>query len=214
MHSYEKHKVVSCYNLTARKYADKFVAELDEKPFDRFILDRFAKAIPPSETTYEMGCGPGQIARYLHHNHGLAITGLDDSVEMIRTAEKLHPMIPFVVGDMLNLDLPSNSVFGIVAFYSIVHFTLKEVAQALDEFYRVLKPGGIILFSYHVGNEIISINDFLETEGASTDWVFFETDDIVQIIKDKGITIEDVVTRYPYEGKEHGSRRCYTILRK
>ena len=42
----------------------------------------------------DIGCGPGQIARYLA-DHGAQAMGIDLSPEMVRLAQRLSPDIPF-----------------------------------------------------------------------------------------------------------------------
>lgn len=215
MPEYNSDGVKQCYDLSAEKYAEKFLHELDGKPFDRNILDRFAKLIPQKARVFEMGCGPGHIGAYLHNNHGVSVTGLDYSIGMIRIARQLNPGMLFIKGDMLSLDMADSSVDAIIAFYSIVHFSLKDAARALAEFVRVLKPDALALFSFHTGNEIISVENFLDVTGAKATWIPFEPDNIVNILRNiPSIAIEDVIIRYPYEGKEYPSRRCYILFRK
>ena len=53
------------YDNVAREYAENLYGELAGKPFDREILDRFAARVGNGEPVCDLGCGPGQIARYL-----------------------------------------------------------------------------------------------------------------------------------------------------
>ena len=54
------------YDSIAREYADTLFEELKGKPLDRALLNRFAEAVQPLGVAVDLGCGPGQIARYLH----------------------------------------------------------------------------------------------------------------------------------------------------
>jgi 2-polyprenyl-3-methyl-5-hydroxy-6-metoxy-1,4-benzoquinol methylase len=49
----------------ADEYARRIFNELQHKPLDRELLDRFAARIVGRGEVCDMGCGPGQIARYL-----------------------------------------------------------------------------------------------------------------------------------------------------
>ena len=57
-------------------------------------------------------------------------------------------------GSMLELDFPENSVDEILTVQSLEHLSRVEIHQALDLWYRILKPGGIV----H-----IDVPDFEET---------------------------------------------------
>ena len=88
------------YNQVATEYAEKFKDEMDDKPFDRDCLDRLAREVGDLGPICDLGCGPGQIARYLHRQ-GVDTLGVDLSPNMIAEAQRLNPEIPFHQGDML-----------------------------------------------------------------------------------------------------------------
>jgi trans-aconitate methyltransferase len=54
------------YDLVAENYAHQFRDEMDKKPFDRKMLDWLVEKVGGVGVICDMGCGPGQIARYLH----------------------------------------------------------------------------------------------------------------------------------------------------
>src|SRR6202043_1249562 len=102
-------------------YAAEFENELKRKPFDRKMLDWLVEKTEGSAPICDLGCGPGQVARYLH-TRGAAACGIDLSPEMVKCAQRLNPSIPFQQGDMLALARVADSTFrGIAAFYSIIH---------------------------------------------------------------------------------------------
>ena len=51
------------YDRIAGEYARRIFDELQHKPFDRQLLDRFAAQIPKNGQACDMGCGPGHVAR-------------------------------------------------------------------------------------------------------------------------------------------------------
>lgn len=91
----------------------------------------------------DVGCGLGNATRILaEHLSSGKIIGLDASDAMIQAASQrsTNPIIKFQVGDAMNLEFPDNS-FDAVYAERILHH-LKNPEKALQEFYRVLKPGG------------------------------------------------------------------------
>jgi len=67
--------------------------------------------------------------------------------------------IDFRTGDMERLDFPDASLVGVVAFYSIVHFAPAELDVVFREIRRVLVPGGLALLSFHIGDEVVHVDD-------------------------------------------------------
>jgi len=109
------------YDSVARVYAAHLASELSGKPLDRHLLNRFAEEMRGRGLVADLGCGPGHVARYLHQQ-GVTMVGIDLSPQMIEEARRLNPELEFRVGDMRTLDLSTESLTGVVAFYSIVHF--------------------------------------------------------------------------------------------
>jgi len=92
-------KLQADYDPVAEEYAEKFFHELQHKPFDRELLDRFATRVQGLGPVCDLGCGPGQIARYLHER-GVDAFGVDLSPAMVEVAQRLNPGIHFEQGDM------------------------------------------------------------------------------------------------------------------
>lgn len=204
----------SSYDRVAENYARQFRGEMDRKPFDRKMLEWLAEKIGGAGVICDMGCGPGQIARYLH-SRGVKVCGVDLSQAMVAQAQELNPAIPFQRGDMLNLsNVADNSYGGIAAFYSIVHLPRQKVVQALQELKRVLRPQGVLLLAFHIGQEIKHLDEFLDKE-VSLDFFFFETEEVKNYLRTAGFELEEVIERDPYaETVEHQSRRAYIFARK
>ena len=133
--------VVPSYDAIAEQYAEQYFDELDGKPFDREVLDRFAAAVKDRGRVCDLGCGPGQIARYLAA-HGVDAFGIDASASMVATARRLNPRLPFHQGDFFNLPLADGELASVAAFYCLIHCARGELRRAVAEIHRVLMPGG------------------------------------------------------------------------
>lgn len=200
------------YDPVAAEYAKRIYTELAYKPFDRELLDRFAKQVQALGPVCDMGCGPGQVARYLR-DQGVEVFGVDLSPGMLQEAKALNPDIDFFQGSMLALDFADEMWGGIAAFYSIIHIPRTEVTQALGEMKRVLRLGGLLLLAFHVGNEVVHLEEWWDKEVA-LDFVFFQRSEMENYLQMAGFTLEASLEREPYPDVEHQSRRAYILARK
>lgn len=98
----------------------------------------------------DAGCGPGHWTAFLARG-GREVCGVDLSAEFIETARRRHPDISFDVGSFRELPLASGSVGGILAWYSLIHTPPDGLPEILDEFARVLAPGGSLLLGFFDG---------------------------------------------------------------
>jgi SAM-dependent methyltransferase len=199
------------YDSVAAAYVEHLFSELAGKPLDRHLLNRFAEEVRERGTVGDFGCGPGHVARYLH-DQGVRTLGIDLSPEMVRWATQLNPRLEFRVGDIRDLDLADESLAGIVAFYSIIHLDPSELAGALRELRRVLVRGGVLLLSFHIGDDTIHLDE-LWGEPVSLDFHFLQPGAVTTALQSAGFLISESVEREPYEGAEYPSRRCYLFAR-
>ena len=205
--------VASGYDLVADEYARRISDELQHKPLDCRLLDRFAESVRDAGVACDLGCGPGHIARYLRQC-GIPVCGMDLSLGMVERARQLSPGIAFNQGDMRALPVHDNSWAGIAAFYAIVNLTPHEVIQALREMFRVLLPGGRLLLSFHIGKDTSQVEDLWDS-GAALEFHFFSVGTVAGYILGAGFEIEEVVEREPYAPEvEYQSCRAYIFVQK
>jgi SAM-dependent methyltransferase len=206
--------VRASYDRIAGTYACHYAKELAQKPLDRQFLNRFAGKVKGRGDVCDMGCGPGHVARYLRDSGVINAFGLDLSPGMVEQARELNPDITFEVGNMMDLDLQDESLVGIVAFYSIVNIPENLLLSVFGEMCRVLKPGGHLLLSFHIGDEVVQPGELLG-QPISMDFFFFQPAAITNQMEAAGFLVEDVVERAPYgPDVEYQSRRAYVFARK
>ena len=199
------------YDSAATAYAEYLVSELAKKPLDRHLLNRFAEETRGRGLVADVGCGPGHISKYLH-DQGVRVVGIDLSPEMIRCAASLNPDLEFRVGDMRALSLPAESLVGLVAFYSIVHLESAELDPVMLQLRRVLAPGGLALVSFHIGEEVIHVDDLFGAP-VNLDFRFHAPGTVIRAMRAARFAVIEHVEREPYAGAEYQSRRCYLLAR-
>lgn len=204
----------SSYDSVAEHYATEYLGELKRKPFDCQLLDDFAESVRDvndSGTVCELGCGPGQVARYLK-DRGVNMRGIDLSEEMVKIARRLNPDIPFETGDMSALNLADESLAALVLFYSIIHLKREEVTRAFQEMKRVLTPGGKIFLAFHGGEGELHRDEWYG-EAVSIDVSLFRADEMSRYLEAAGFADIRIVERDPYEF-EYPTKRVYAFASK
>ncbi|MFF3563603.1 class I SAM-dependent DNA methyltransferase [Streptomyces sp. NPDC002574] len=149
------------YDTVADSYADLTRHLLDESPEERAVLALFADLVRTrgAGPVADVGCGTGRITGHLRQLD-VDVFGIDLSPGMLDVARRDHPGVRFDPGSMTDLALADGSVAGLIAWYSLIHIPDDEIGAVLAHFRRVLRPGGPLLLSFHVGDE-----SRLKTEG-------------------------------------------------
>ena len=200
------------YDRLAENYTEHVFGELQHKPFDRQLLERFAASTAWGRVC-DMGCGPGHVARYLHIA-GADVFGLDLSPRMLEEARRLNPEITFREGDMLALDLADESLAGITAFYAIVNLSRLALPTVLGQMHRVLRRGGLLLLAFHAGDEKIEVSQ-LWGQLITMDFYFHDPQWIARLLETERFKVEESLMREPYAPEvEYQSRRAYIFARK
>lgn len=102
------------------------------------------------ERVLDFGCGAGRLTRGLraHFEH---YAGLDISESLIAKAREIHAALPnstFAVSSGAHLDMPNDSLDMVFSWGVLQHIADRGIAlDLLAEFVRVLRPGGLLVFS-------------------------------------------------------------------
>jgi SAM-dependent methyltransferase len=99
----------------------------------------------PGMNVLELGCGTGYFTRELARS-GAEIVAIDVSPELLDIAKSncSAPNVRYEIQDAGALSY-SDAMFDSVVGSSVLHHL--EIKEALQEIYRVLKPGGAIYFT-------------------------------------------------------------------
>ncbi len=94
----------------------------------------------PGSRVIDLGCGNGSLTEK-NARRGYLVTGIDDSEEMLRLAQKEHPGLKFLRGNAVTFHLKEQAdvVFSNAVFHWIDE---RDQQTMLSNIYRNLKQGG------------------------------------------------------------------------
>ncbi|MFX1561721.1 MAG: class I SAM-dependent methyltransferase [Promethearchaeota archaeon] len=148
-------------------------------------LEYFASLLPKGARILDAGCGCGvPIAKYLV-KQGFIVTGIDFSTSMLELARRQVPEAEFLEGDMTQLMFPDGSFEGVVSTYAIIHVQTEKHSIIFQNFYRVLRPGGI-LFVGTGSDEWEGTEDYM---GTTMFWSHPSREKSLSLVKQAGFEI-------------------------
>lgn len=200
------------YNLAAQKYDELFHNEMNEKKYDRTLLDDFASRFNRDSLVCDAGCGPSaHIGRYLF-DKGIKVIGVDISEKCVELARIYNPEMKFECADIGSMPFAENTFDGLISYYSIINTPKIYIGKLFSEFNRVLKPNGCLLVAAKAGTSEGYIDELL---GIKTKNYFshFTKEEIVSYFKDTGFSLEFIDQRNPYSF-EISNERIFAIGKK
>ncbi len=101
---------------------------------------------PDARNILDCGCGTGEHARYLHHDYGFDVDGLDLDGELVDIATRKNPAGSFTRGDMADFNL-GRQYDAVLCLFSAIGYlqTLDRVAAALGCFHNHVRERGVVI---------------------------------------------------------------------
>ena len=150
----------------------------------------FNKYVSTEKSILDLGCGAGRTTINLYKNGYKNIVGLDISNNFIEYAKSYCKEsdldIEFICADATNLDFASDNSYDVVFFsYNGMQCIpgKRNRDNVLKEVHRVLKPGGIYIFTAH--NRDASRTHKVEWEEEKIRWEEGTQDKELEIYGDK-----------------------------
>ena len=116
-------------------------------PDEEFLIKKYFK---PGDSVLDLACGMGRTTLLLHEM-GYKVRGVDLSDVFIEITKRRLPYLDLRVGSYDHIEEPDASFSNILISLNGIDlaFPATQRLQALRECARVLKPGGIFIYSSH-----------------------------------------------------------------
>lgn len=152
------------YDEVADTYANHFTATEPELHVELAMVDHFVGLLRPSREVLDAGCGAGRLLPYLA-KRGCAVRGVDLSPGMVRRAALDHPEYPVRVGSLTDLPFGDAAFDGVFCWYSTIHSPDTDLPVIFSEVKRVLRPSGLVLVGFQIGDEARDVGDGYRARG-------------------------------------------------
>ncbi|MBK6997106.1 MAG: methyltransferase domain-containing protein [Lewinellaceae bacterium] len=107
---------------------------------ERQVLAKLLRGISP-EHVLDLACGTGRMLEF-------AETGCDFSTQMLAEARQKHPSKNLIHGEATQLPFANEAFNAIFSLHFFMHLDTVTSSGVLDEAYRVLRPGGRLIFDF------------------------------------------------------------------
>lgn len=130
---------------------------LEYKP-SRELLDAYLPFLSTDGIILEAGCGLGHVVYYLRQRK-FNVVGIDYVSEALHRELVTRLALPLMVADVHHLPYPDNSLCGYLSFGVVEHFE-DGPTGALNEAFRVLRPGGVLVLTVPHPNFVEFLRNF------------------------------------------------------
>lgn len=137
------------WNNIASLYQDKFMdLDLYNDTYD-FVCQFLDK---PKAKILEIGCGPGNITKYLLSKRpDFDIFGIDIAPNMVRLAKENNPTANFAVMDCRQIDQMDMQYDGLIGGFCLPYLSPMEAKKLVADAYGLLNENGLIYLSFVEG---------------------------------------------------------------
>lgn len=128
--------------------------QADLQPAERHLFDRHLR---PGMSILDIGVGGGRTTRHLSKFAGRYL-GADYSQAMVDACRRAWPELEFRCADATDLaGFPDGEFDAVVFSFNGIDYIASDDGRrrCLQELSRVLKPGGIFIFSSHNARELV-----------------------------------------------------------
>ncbi len=148
--------------------AERYAAHVDHKPHNAYYERPAIRNLVPDvsgQRVLDAGCGPGGFSEWLVEQGAQAV-GIDASPKMLSIArERMADNATFYLADLAQpLDFLESQSFDLVVASLVISY-IEDLSSLFAELARLLKSGGLFIFSTHH-----PMDDFLRKGG-----IYFET---------------------------------------
>ncbi len=199
-------ETLDTWNKLAGIYEEKFMdLDLYDETYE-FVCNN----IPVENAKLlEIGCGPGNITRYLLSKRpDFDILGIDIAPNMIAAAQKNNPGARFAIMDSRDISKLNEKYDGMIVGFCLPFLTPEESVKLIADAHALLYSNSLIYISFMEGNP----EDSHYRGGSTGDKVFFNLHDLDFLVRRLEEYQFEILKIFKVPYKTESSFEVHTIL--
>lgn len=191
----QSREIADLFNRWAERYQERYMnVDLYKNGFDLFC-----EQLPSRAAVLDLGCGPGNITKYLLTKRpDLRILGLDFAANMVELAKSNNPQADFRMMDCRDIRQLDQKFDGIMCGFCLPYLSKDESLKLISDSAVLLNPGGVLCISTM---EDLYANSGYQTSSDGKDQLymyFHEAAYLTQAMEENGFKMLDLQRkRYP-----------------
>lgn len=141
------------WDKVAKLYQETFM----DLPLYNHTYDVLCTLLPPQVSIFEIGCGPGNITKYiLGKRPDCTLEAIDTSPQMIELAKANNPTASFTVMDCREIGSIKTHYDAIVCGFCLPYLSEADCEKFLSDCKKLLHSNGILYLSFVAGAPSLS----------------------------------------------------------
>jgi len=142
--------------------------------------DKFCELLNQNSTVFEIGCGPGNITKYLLSKRpDLKIDGIDVAPNMIALAKENNPTAQFEVMDCRKINSISKKYDAVICGFCMPYLSENDCEKLIQDSANLLNNKGLFYFSTIEGDYQQSGYE-ASSNGQDKMYVYYYSEDFLQ----------------------------------
>ena len=151
---------VNVYNDHVKEYVNRFM----DLGLYRDTFDAFLELVPVNAKILELGCGPGNVVKYLRSKRSdLDIFGIDLAPEMIKEARRQNPDSKFEVMDIRDAGEISQQFDAVIAAFCLPYISYGDAPALFANCRKLVADNGVLYVSCRLAS--LTRMNFMERSG-------------------------------------------------
>ncbi len=186
---------IKTWDKIASLYQDKFMdLDLYNDTYDVFCH----QVSKPNAEILEIGCGPGNITKYLVTNRpDFKVIATDVAPSMIALAKENNPTVDFEVRDCREIDKINYKYDGIICGFCIPYISKEDCSKLIKDSRQLLAKDGILYLSTIEGDYSASGYEYGSTGDKTYVYYYPESFFEKELLKNNFELLELININYP-----------------
>lgn len=206
MDNYEK--TFETWNKLAHNYQGKFMDfDLYDDTYNLFCewLEK------PNAKIFEIGCGPGNITRYLLKKRpDFKIDATDVAPNMVAVAQENNPTAKCSILDVRKLDTVKEKYDAVICGFCMPYLSKDDCLKLISDAAKILNEKGVIYFSA-IEDAYSKSNYETSSDGQHTIFVYYHEEAYLQEAL-KAVNFTQVEVKRKYYEKANGTTQTHIIF--